>query len=60
VFNRPWQLLGCPMINLPVPRALAQGDRGLPLGLTLVARPGDETRLWAAAGWIEARLATDG
>ncbi len=21
---------------------------------------GDETRLWAAAGWIEARLATDG
>lgn len=59
VFNRPWQLLGCPMINLPVPRALAQGDRGLPLGLTLVARPGDETRLWVAAGWIEARLATD-
>jgi hypothetical protein len=25
-----------------------------------VARPGDETRLWAAAGWIEARLGADG
>ena len=60
VFNRPWQLLGCPMINLPVPRGLAQGDHGLPLGLTLLARPGDETRLWAAAGWIEARLGADG
>lgn len=54
VFNRPWQLLGCPMINLPLPHALAHGEGGLPLGLTLVARPGDDARLWAMAAWIEA------
>jgi amidase len=54
VFNRPWQLLGCPMINLPVPPALAHGETGLPLGLSIVARPGDDARLWAHAAWIEA------
>lgn len=56
VFNRPWHLLGCPMINLPVPAALGHGESGLPLGVSLVARPGEDARLWAAAGWIEARL----
>ncbi len=56
VFNRPWQLLGCPMINLPVPKALGHGESGLPLGLTLLARPGDDARLWAAAGWAEGKL----
>jgi amidase len=56
VFNRPWHLLGCPMLNLPVPAALGHGESGLPLGISLVARPGDDARLWAAAGWIEAKL----
>jgi amidase len=56
VFNRPWQLLGCPMLNLPVPAALGHGESGLPLGISLVARPGDDARLWTAAGWIEAKL----
>jgi amidase len=55
VFNRPWQLLGCPMLNLPFGR----GESGLPLGLSVVARPGDDARLFAAAAWIEARLAAD-
>jgi Asp-tRNA(Asn)/Glu-tRNA(Gln) amidotransferase A subunit family amidase len=58
LFNRPWQLLGCPMINLPVPAALGQGESGLPLGVSLVARPGEDARLWAAAGWIETKLRT--
>jgi len=53
LFTRPWQLLGCPMINLPFGR----GESGLPLGLSVVARPGDDARLFAAAAWIEARLA---
>ncbi len=53
-FNRPWQLLGCPVINLPVPRELAHGESGLPLGVSLVARPGDDVRLLSAAAWIEA------
>jgi Asp-tRNA(Asn)/Glu-tRNA(Gln) amidotransferase A subunit family amidase len=55
VFNRPWQLLGCPVINLPFGR----GESGLPLGLSLVARPGEDVRLFGAAAWIERRLAAD-
>ncbi|MFO0143929.1 MAG: amidase [Betaproteobacteria bacterium] len=54
VFNRPWHLLGCPMLNLPVPQALSESETGLPLGLCVVARPGDDARLWAHAAWIEA------
>jgi amidase len=56
VFNRPWQLLGCPVINLPVPAALGHGESGLPLGLSVVARPGDDVKLLAAAAWLEAAL----
>jgi amidase len=52
VFNRPWQLLGCPMLNLPFGR----GETGLPLGLSVIARPGDDARLFIAAAWIEAAL----
>lgn len=56
VFNRPWQLLGCPVVNLPVPLDLAHGESGLPLGVSLVARPGDDLRLLAAAGWVQSAL----
>jgi Asp-tRNA(Asn)/Glu-tRNA(Gln) amidotransferase A subunit family amidase len=56
VFNRPWQLLGCPVINLPVPHALGHGETGLPLGISVVARPGEDARLFAAAAWIEQQL----
>lgn len=56
VFNRPWHLLGCPMLSLPVPHSLGHGESGLPLGVSLVGRPGEDARLWAAAGWIEAKL----
>jgi amidase len=51
LFNRPWQLLGCPCIALP-----AGDDEGWPLGLQLIARPGDDARLFAAARWLEAVL----
>jgi Asp-tRNA(Asn)/Glu-tRNA(Gln) amidotransferase A subunit family amidase len=50
LFNRPWQLLGCPMINLPFGR----GPQGLPLGVCAIARPGDDGRLFAWAAWLEA------
>ena len=43
--NRLWTLLGAPCIHLPC----AFGPRGLPLGVQLVARPGDDGRLLAAA-----------
>jgi amidase len=49
-FNRPWQVLGCPVINLPFSR----GPRGLPLGVSVVARPGHDALLFAAAAWLEA------
>ena len=52
LFNRPWQLLGCPCLTLPGGR---DAD-GLPLGLQLVARPGDDLRLFAAAAWVERAL----
>jgi len=49
LFNRPWQLLGCPCLTLPC----GLDADGLPLGLQLVARPGDDHRLFAAAAWVE-------
>ncbi|HET9023619.1 MAG TPA: amidase, partial [Burkholderiaceae bacterium] len=55
-FNRPWHLLGAPQVNVPVPRALARGESGLPLGLQVVARPGDDVRALAAARWVEQQL----
>lgn len=56
-FNRPWHLLGGPQINVPLPKALAHGESGLPLGLQLVARPGDDAGALAAAAWVESQLA---
>jgi len=49
LFNRPWHLLGCPMINLP----FARGPHGLPLGVSVIARPGRDAQLIAAAAWLE-------
>lgn len=47
-FSRPWQLLGCPCITVPG----GLDSDGLPLGLQLVARPGEDRRLFAAAAWV--------
>jgi amidase len=52
-FNRPWHLLGAPQVSVPVPRSLAHGESGLPLGLQVVGRPGDDARALAAARWVE-------
>jgi Asp-tRNA(Asn)/Glu-tRNA(Gln) amidotransferase A subunit family amidase len=56
-FNRPWHFLGAPQISVPVPHEVAHGESGLPLGLQVVARPGDDVRALSAASWIEAQLA---
>src|SRR5215472_3951096 len=45
VFNRPWTLLHLPCLTLPAGR----GSAGLPLGVQLVARLGDDVRLLAVA-----------
>ncbi len=53
LFCRGWTLLGLPCIHLP----LATGPQGLPLGLQLVGRHGDDHRLLAGARWVHERLA---
>jgi amidase len=49
LFNRPWQLLGCPVISLPFGR----GAQDLPIGVSVIARPGRDAQLLAAAAWLE-------
>lgn len=51
-FCSRWSLTGAPAITIPT----GLGPHGLPLGLQLVAAPGDDDRLLAAAMWAEARL----
>ena len=49
LFNRPWQALGCPVIGLPFGR----GPHGLPVGVSVIARPGQDAQLFAVAAWLE-------
>lgn len=51
-FCSRWSLTGAPAITIPT----GLGPHGLPLGLQLVAGPGDDDRLVAAAMWAEERL----
>jgi Asp-tRNA(Asn)/Glu-tRNA(Gln) amidotransferase A subunit family amidase len=53
VFNRMWTLLGAPCITLPS----IWGENGLPTGIQLVGRIGDDIRLMAAALFAERALA---
>ena len=56
-----WSLLGVPAISLPIGFDPAgPGPRGLPLGLQLAARAGDDARLLGVAAWCEARLSAQG
>jgi aspartyl-tRNA(Asn)/glutamyl-tRNA(Gln) amidotransferase subunit A len=48
----PWSLVGTPAITIPCGLS---GD-GLPLGLQLVGRAGDDVRLLEVAAWVEERL----
>jgi Asp-tRNA(Asn)/Glu-tRNA(Gln) amidotransferase A subunit family amidase len=52
LFCRPWSLLGLPCVHLP----FATGSTGLPVGLQLVGRHGDDARVFAAAQWAMERL----
>jgi len=49
IFNGTWTLLGVPAITLP----LLQGANGLPIGVQLVARRGDDARLLRVARWLK-------
>ncbi|MDQ2911954.1 MAG: amidase [Chloroflexota bacterium] len=51
-FCTRWSLMGAPAIVIPS----GLGPNRLPLGLQLVAAPGDDRRLLEAAAWCEATL----
>lgn len=53
VFSRMWTLLGVPCVTLPA----IWGASGLPTGVQLVGRVGDDARLMAAAMFAERALA---
>ena len=55
-FCSRWSLLGAPAITIPT----GLGPERLPLGLQLVAAPGDDDRLLRAAAWAEAVIAWRG
>lgn len=48
-----WSLLGTPAVCLP----LRSGPNGMPLGVQLVGRHGEDAKLLATAAWLEQALA---
>jgi Asp-tRNA(Asn)/Glu-tRNA(Gln) amidotransferase A subunit family amidase len=52
-FNRLWTLMGVPCVNIPAFVA----DGGLPVGVQVIARFGDDARALAAARFVEQVLA---
>ncbi|MBK7722552.1 MAG: amidase [Austwickia sp.] len=50
--NRPWQQLGWPQVAVPG----AQTEEGLPLGLALIGRPGQEAQLLRVGAQLEGAL----
>jgi len=55
-FNRNWTLLGCPCVNVPGLR----GASGMPVGVQVVGRPGDDAQVLAAAVFVERSIAASG
>lgn len=53
VFSRVWTLLGVPCVTVPG----LTGGAGMPVGIQLVGRLGDDTRVLAAAAVVAGRLA---
>jgi amidase len=52
MFNRIWTVLHGPCLTLPA----ANGPKGLPIGIQLVGRIGDDARLISWARWVETVL----
>jgi amidase len=49
VMNRIWTALHTPCVTVPA----ADGPNGLPLGIQIVGRPGEDAQTLAAADWID-------
>jgi len=54
VFNGIWTLTGMPAVTLPVFTA----ENGMPMGIQLVGRRGDDARLLRTARWLATHLET--
>ena len=54
VFNGLWTLCGTPAITLP----LFSADDGMPMGVQLIGRCGDDARLLRTARWLEGHAAS--
>ena len=52
LFNRMWTVLGVPCVTVP----FGHGEAGLPLGVQVVGKYGDDTRVLVAAEWIRKAL----
>lgn len=52
--NGPWTLCGVPAITLP----LLSSETGLPMGVQLIGRRGEDARLLRVAHWLNARVLT--
>jgi Asp-tRNA(Asn)/Glu-tRNA(Gln) amidotransferase A subunit family amidase len=52
VFCRAWTLLHVPAINLPC----GLGPQGLPVGLQIIGRRGDDERALTVADWVHQRI----
>jgi Asp-tRNA(Asn)/Glu-tRNA(Gln) amidotransferase A subunit family amidase len=50
-----WTLAGVPAVTLP----LLEGANGLPIGVQLVGRRGEDARLLRTARWLVGRLGTE-
>ena len=53
IFCRMWTVLHVPAINLPC----GLGPHGLPVGLQIIGRRGDDARALAVADWVHQRIA---
>ena len=51
IFCTIWTLCGVPAVTLP----LLTGEQGLPLGVQLIGREGDDARLLRTARWLSSR-----
>ena len=52
IFCRIWTLLGVPALNIPC----SQGPNGLPVGVQVIGRIGDDARTLAVAEWLQPRF----
>ena len=55
VFNALWTLCGVPAVTLP----LLSGPQGLPVGVQLVGRRGEDARLLRTARWLVGMIGTE-